>query len=177
VDVNGVAAAKTDTASPPTAPSVDDARSAALAYLALSERVVSMDVEAAVAAQREAASAAAAPGLVAELRQRLGALAAAFPAGGVRYRVGALAVRETTANPGTARVEIFYVGVLSAPNVAPYEQWRLSRYDLVWERGAWRVSAETSGPGPRPAGPPGPEPATAAGMEATLAGFTSAVAR
>jgi hypothetical protein len=157
-------------------PSIDSARAAALAYLGLSERVVAMDVEAAVAAQREAATTAAEPTLVADLRRCLAALAAAYPAGGLHYRVGALAVRAEPAGPARARVEVFYVGVLSAPGVAPYEQWRLSRYDLVWERGGWKVAAESSGPGPRPAAPVGPEPASAAAMEATLAGFTSAVA-
>ena len=136
-----------------------------------------MDIEAAVTAQREATTTAAGPTLVAELRQRLGALATAFPTGGVRYRVGPLAVRaETAGNGARARVEIWYVGVLSAPNVAPYEQWRLSRYDLLWERGAWRVAAESAGPGPRPAAPPGPEPATTGALETALASFTSAVA-
>ena len=128
-----------------TAPSAESARIAALAYLGLSERVVGMDVEAAAAAQRDAATAAAAPRLVAELRQRLGALSAAFPAGGLRYRVGALAVRAELTGAERARVEVWYVGVLSAPNVAPYEQWRLSRYDLAWDRGGWRVAAESTG--------------------------------
>ena len=159
------------------APTIESARAAALAYLGLSERVVAMDVEAAVAAQREAATSAAAPGLVAELRQRLAALAAAYPGGGLRYRVGALAVRATLAGAAQARVEVWYVGVLSAPGVAPYEQWRLSRYDLAWERGGWRVAAESTGPGPRPAAPVGPEPVTATALESTLAGFTSAVER
>ncbi len=173
---DAAAPAPTDAAVPPPAPSIDSARAAALAYLALSERVVAMDVEAAVEAQRQAATSAAAPGLVSELRQRLAALAAAYPGGRLRYRVGALAVRATLAGPARATVEVWYVGVLSAPNIAPYEQWRLSRYDLAWERGGWRVAAESTGPGPRPAAPVGPEPATASALESTLAGFTSAVA-
>jgi hypothetical protein len=153
---------------------LDGARSAALAYLALSERVVDMDIEAAVAAQREAATATAAPGLVADLRQRLGALRSAFPGGGLHYRVGALAVRVVPGGGGQAQVEVWYVGVLSAPGVAPYEQWHLSRYDLAWERGGWRVAAETTGPGPRPAAPLSPEPTTEATLETVLGGFTSA---
>lgn len=155
-------------------PDLDGARSAALAYLALSERVVDMDIEAAVAAQREAATASAAPGLTADLRQRLGALRAAFPGGGLHYRVGALAVRAVPGGGGQAQVEVWYVGVLSGPGVAPYEQWHLSRYDLAWERGGWRVAAETTGPGPRPAAPLSPEPTAAATLETVLGGFTSA---
>jgi hypothetical protein len=175
VTVEATAPAPTDTVAAP-APSIESARAAALAYLALSEQVVAMNTEAAVAAQRDAATSAAAPGLVSELRQRLAALAAAYPGGGVAYRVGALAVRAEPAGAARARVEVFYVGVLSAPNIAPYEQWRLSRYDLAWERGGWRVAAESTGPGPRPAAPVGPEPLTAGTLESTLAGFTSAIA-
>lgn len=157
-------------------PSAAGARAAALAYLALSERVVAIDIEAAVAAQRDAATTAAAPRLVAELRQRLGALASAFPGGGLRYRVGPLAVRTELAGAERARVEVWYVGVLAAPGVAPYEQWRLSRYDLAWERGGWRVAGESTGPGPRPAAPIGPEPASTSALEAALAGFESVLA-
>lgn len=171
-----VAAPAPADAAPSSSPSIESARAAALAYLALSERVVAGDVEAAAAAQREAATSAAAPALVSGLRQRLAALAAAYPGGGLHYRVGALAVRATLAGPAKARVEVWYVGVLSAPGVAPYEQWRLSRYDLAWERGGWKVAAESGGPGPRPAAPVGPEPVTAAALEAALAGFTSVVA-
>jgi hypothetical protein len=165
----GPVAAAAPAAAPSVAatPSAAGARAAALAYLALSERVVGLDVE---------ATAAAAPRLVAELRQRLGALVTAFPGGGLRYRVGPLAVRTELAGAERARVEVWYVGVLAAPGVAPYEQWRLSRYDLAWERGGWRVAAESTGPGPRPAAPVGPEPATTPALEAALAGFDSALA-
>jgi hypothetical protein len=174
----GTVAAAAPAADPSVAatPSAAGARAAALAYLALSERVVGIDVEAAVAAQRDAATATAAPRLVAELRQRLGALTSAFPGGGLRYRVGPLAVRTELAGAERARVEVWYVGVLAAPGVAPYEQWRLSRYVLSWERGGWRVAAESTGPGPRPAAPVGPEPASTPALEAALAGFDSALA-
>jgi hypothetical protein len=158
----------------PVTPTLTGARAAALAYLALSEQVVGMDVDTAVAAQRDAASNAAAPGLVADLRQRLAALHAAYPAS-VRYRVGPLAVQAVATGRERARVEIWYVGVLSAPGTTPFEQWHTSHYDLVWERGAWRVAAESADPGPRPASPLDPQPASSAALEAALAGFGSAV--
>lgn len=149
------------------------ARAAALRYLALSEIVLNMSEEAAVDAQRDAASTAAAEGLVADLRRKLASVRQAFPAGPVWYRVGPLTARVVGAGPDQARAEIWHVGVVSPPNVAPYEEWRMARYDLVWERGGWRVTAESSGPGPRPTAPTRPEPVSADALEAALTGFTS----
>lgn len=173
-----VTTAPPTTTPPTTAPASDlaGARAAALRYLALSERVVGMGDEEAAALQRDASTAAAAPALVADLSRRLAALRAAYPGAALRYRVGALAVRSSTTGPGRARVEVWWVGVLDTPGAAPFADWRTSRYDLAWERGAWRVAAESSVPGPRPASAPAAPPDSSVALEAALAGFTSATA-
>ncbi|MDQ3573758.1 MAG: hypothetical protein M3404_02380 [Actinomycetota bacterium] len=144
------------------------ARTAALRYLALAEAVVRMDEAEAVAAQREAATAAAADALASELSDKLARLRNAYSNGAVAYRLGPLAARASMLSPDRARVEIWYVGVVAPEASSTYEEWRMARYDLAWERGAWRVAGESSGPGPRP----GPESSSEV-LGRTLAGFSS----
>ena len=160
---------------PPASASEDrtvaGARTAALRYLALAEAVVGMAEDQAVAAQRDAATAATADALVAELRDKLARLRQGFPVGALSYRVGPLAARASMRAPNEGRVEIWYVGVVIPEGAPSWEEWRLARYDLAFERHAWRVAAEASGPGPRP----GPQ-TTPDTMEAALTGFTSVLA-
>lgn len=175
VPTASVAAAEGRAPGPESAHTLAGARTAGLHYLALSESVLAMSDAAAADAQREAASSGSADRLVGELTAKLAALHKAYPAG-VAYRVGPIATRVAGVGTDAARAEIYYVGIVSPAGVAPYEEWRLARYDLVWERGAWRVAAESSGPGPRPAAPVQPEPASAAMMTAALDGFASVAA-
>ena len=155
---------------------LDGARAAGLRYLALAEQVTEMREDVAEAVQRDAASSGAADSLVADLRRRLADLRQAYPAGPVHYRVGPVAARVVATGAGRALVDIYYVGIVSPPAVAPYEEWRTAHYDLVWERGRWRVAAESSTPGPRPTVAVRVEPVSSEGLEAALAGFTSVAA-
>ena len=140
------------------------ARAAALGYLRLSEAVVSMDRDQALAAQRQAATAAAGEHLAAELAAKLDRLRAAFGDTALSYRVAPLATRASSTGAESARVEIWYVGVVAPEGGASWDEWRLARYDLAFEAGAWRVEGEASDPGPRPG---------AMDLGAALAGFIS----
>lgn len=153
----------------------DGARRAALRYLGLAEAVVTMDEAAAEQAQRAAATDGAADGLVVKLRQDLAILHRSFPVGPVRYRVAPLATRVTGDGVDRVVAEVLYVGVLTAPALPSFEEWRVSRYELVWERDGWRVASEQSKPTPRPIAAVGNPPAGPGALEATLEGFSSVV--
>jgi hypothetical protein len=144
---------------------------AAVAYLRLSEQVVAMDDAAAADAQRAAATSSAADGLVTTTLAKLAALRQAFPGGPVVLRVAPLAIRARLDGSNGAITEIWHVDVVSPLGGTAYEQWRTSRYELAWERDAWRVAAETAVDGPRPLSAALPPPAAAAALEAALAGF------
>ena len=55
---------------------------------------------------------------------------------------------------------------------APQAGWTTSTFDLVWERGDWKVWAESIAPGPAPALNGGVAPATSVELDAKLDGFT-----
>lgn len=149
------------------------AEASALRYLHLPALVLTMSEEEAVAVQREAASSAVADTLVEYLRQDLADLRSAFPSEGLRYRIAPLAVRSSASGPGRAEVEVWFVGVVTSPDFMPYEEWSTALYDLVWERDAWRMEAESVTPGPRPAPPAWPGPSTSEELESSLNGFVS----
>lgn len=162
------------TAAPPAAAppgcqaqGLSGARAAALGYLRLSEAVVSMDEGQALAAQRQAATAGAGERLAADLAAKLSRLRAALGDTPVSYRVAPLAARASPTAPELARVEVWYVGVVAPAGGASWDEWRLARYDLAFEAGAWRVAGEASEPGPRPG---------AQDLGTALSGFTSVAA-
>ncbi len=132
--------------------------------------MVAMDPAAALAAQRSLASSAAGDELVADLAAKLARLHRAFPPGSLTYRVAPLAVRTMEESPDAVRADVWYAGVVSGPDLAPYEEWVTESYRLVWERHDWRVAAQASVPGPRP--DPGRQTPDAPGeLVARLAGF------
>jgi len=172
--VDGAAGPPTDPGPPAGAgDAITDQRTArgagqaALDYLRLSERAVGLDDGAAAALQREAAASSAADRLVSKLLADLGALRRAYPDGPVTYRVAPLGVRVRPAVGGHV-AEVWYVGVLVPHTGSAYEEWRTARYELVWERNAWRVAGEDGEPGPRPAAPAQPAPAPGPALAAVL---------
>ena len=148
------------------------AEAAGVAFLRLDQALVAMEDEAAAAAKRVIASAATADALAADVVARLGTLRKGYPGGSTLYRVGVLASRLSPLNADRVRVEIWHVGVVSPPGAVPYQDWSTQRYELVWERGDWRVAGEASTPGPRPLSLPRAEPSGPGQLEAALAGFT-----
>ncbi len=92
--------------------------------------------------------------------------------GPTRYLQAVLATRLDTFAPDRAAVSVWSVGVLSRMGVAaPQAGWSTSVFDLVWERGDWKVAAETITAGPAPALNDGTAPATSEDLAAALDGF------
>ena len=166
-----VAVATTTSTAPATGRTLDGAKAAAIAYLRLAEAIVSLDDAEAARLQREASSSTAADGLVAELRRRLDALRRSFPEGTPAFRVAPLAVRAAWRDADRVETEIWYVGVVIPRQSVAYEEWRTSRYQFIWQRGAWRIEAESSEPGPRPSSQAQPVPVSGPALAALLAKF------
>ena len=146
------------------------ATAAAVSFTRLNQALVQMDEAAVVAAWLAISAAASAEALVADVRTRLGQIRRTWPAGTLTYRVAPLAARAVEEGPDHATVDVWYVGVVAGRNLPTYEEWVTDTYDLVWERGDWRVAAFTDAPGPRPE-PGAQEPASAPEIEGFLAGF------
>jgi hypothetical protein len=149
------------------------AKAAGVSFARLNESLVQMSEAAAGAAWRAMAAHSATEDLVADVVARLARVRRRWAPGELTYRVAPLAVRVTQAAPAAMRVEVWYVGVVAGANLASYEEWVTETYELVWERGDWRVLAFSEVPGPRPR-PGAQEPTTAAEIEARLAGFEAA---
>jgi hypothetical protein len=93
--------------------------------------------------------------------------------GRLTWDVSVLATRVDAYSAERARVSIWRVGVLSLTGlIAPIAEWTTVDDELVWERGDWKVWAETQVPGPTPAGHPDARPSTPGQLQAALAGFT-----
>ena len=92
----------------------------------------------------------------------------------IEYHQAILATRVDAYTPERTRVSVWNVGVLSREGVAspPQAGWTISTFDLVWERGDWKVWAETIVPGPAPITNNAAMPATSAQLRERLAGFT-----
>jgi hypothetical protein len=84
-----------------------------------------------------------------------------------------LAWRLDAYTPDRSRVSVWRVGVLSVAGLtAPLAEWTTVVYELVWERGDWRIWSETQTPGPTPRGHPSESPSTPDQLRTALAGFT-----
>jgi hypothetical protein len=93
--------------------------------------------------------------------------------GHLTWDVSVLATRVDAYNAQRARVSIWRVGVLSVTGlIAPLAEWTTVDDELVWERGDWKVWAETQTPGPTPAGQPDARPSTPTQLHTALAGYT-----
>jgi len=63
------------------------------------------------------------------------------------------------------------VAVIEPPDRPAYEDWRVMRYQLIWERDDWHEAAEHDDTGPRPAVLAANQPTPPAEWSAALAGF------
>lgn len=147
------------------------AEAAAITYLRLDQVLVAMTDEQAAATKRVVVSEAASDDLVSDLIAKLDALRRGYPGGITLFRIGVVATRVIPGGADRVRVEVWHVGVVSAPGAVPYEQWSTQRYELVWERDDWRIAGEASTPGPRPFVLPADDPTGPGQLEAVLAGF------
>ena len=102
-----------------------------------------------------------------ELRDQLSA-----GRGPTRYRQSVLATRVDSTSALEATVSLWWIGVLSRDGAAlPQAQWSTSRITLVLENGGWRVSEQSTDPGPTPDHSADTEPLSNTEMERRLDGF------
>ena len=147
------------------------ATAAALGFLSMGPAAVNMDEAAAIAAQRQMATSGAAEAMTVDLRSRLAAMHDGFGPGPIGYRVAPLAVRTDQADADHVDVAVWYVAVVEPRAGSAYADWRIVRYQLVWERSDWREAAEHDEPGPRPIPMTVTEPTPPAAWAAQLEGF------
>ena len=85
----------------------------------------------------------------AQTRAKLGADTAPRPV--IVLRSVPVGYRIEQFSTGKATVAVWYVGIVgSGATVQPQQSWRTQIVSLVWEDGAWKVSAFESSPGPTP---------------------------
>jgi hypothetical protein len=153
----------------------DGAVVAAASYVTTGQALLDMDPLAAEDAIRQMATTATADQQASDMLAKLRAArdALADGTGRIVYRQAAIAWRVESFNAERASVAIWNVGVLTRAGVAPPQAgWATSRFELVWERGDWKVDRETITPGPAPILDNSAAPATAAQLTASLDGFT-----
>ncbi len=146
------------------------AKAAAVGFAESYGTIVALDDAGAEAARRAMVADRAADELVAHTRTKLAALRKVWPVGAITYQVAPLSARVNMDGPDAANADVWYVGVISGVRLATYEEWVTQSYRLVWERGDWRMAAESDTPGPRPDVGQTPR-ATQAELVSRLAGF------
>lgn len=148
---------------------------AAAAFVTTGQALLDMDPLAAEEAVRSMAASATADTQVEETLAGLAAVRGTLApgTGPIVFRQSPISWRVDGFTPVRARVAIWGVGVLSREGIAPPQAgWTTSTFDLVWERGDWRIWAETVTPGPAPLLDDSAAPATSGQLAAALRGFT-----
>ena len=153
----------------------DGARTAAIRYVLAGQRLLEMEPTRVADAVRSMAAAGSADAQVTEAGQQLGALRTTLASGtgATHYLQAALASRVDAFTTERARVSVWSVGVLSRTGIArPQAGWSISTFELVWERGDWRIWSEMITPGPAPALNASATAASAEQLDQALTGFT-----
>ncbi len=147
---------------------------AAARFVRAGQRVFDLAPDARDAALRTLAARAAADGYVAQQARQLAELdgIAARGQGPLTWHVGVLATRVDAITRHRARIEIWRLGTLSIDGLtAPIAEFATVSYELVWERGAWRIWSETQTPGPSPMPHPEAIPSSPTEWRTRLEGF------
>jgi hypothetical protein len=137
------------------------------------ERQVTMPVDKAVAMERALASRHGADALAARVARDLNALGKAGDRTTMTYWVAPLAMRVTNHTAEAATVAVWQVGALEIAGVRATQHWVTVTYDVVWERGGWRLDAERSSDGPQPQTLAGTAPDSPGVFGVLLDGFES----
>lgn len=148
---------------------------AAAAFVTTGQALLDTDPLAAEEAVRRMAASATADAQVKDVLSRLAAVRETLApgTGPIVYRQSPISWRVDGYTPDRARVAVWSVGILSREGIAPPQAgWTTSTFDLVWERGGWRIWAETLTPGPAPLLDGSATPATSSQLAAALRGFT-----
>jgi hypothetical protein len=154
--------------------SPEGARAAASAYVTTGQLMLDLAPTEAADAVREMAARASANRQADDLITRLSALRErlAKGSGPVQYWQAVLGTRVDAIERSRARVAVWSVGVLSRRDVAPPQAgWTTSDFELVWERGDWKVWSEDIATGPTPMLSEGAPPATDDEFATAVRGF------
>jgi hypothetical protein len=154
--------------------SKEGASAAAANYVLTGTRLLELAPTRASEAVRSMAATGSADAQVADAERQLHELRAklADGAGSTHYLQAVLATRVDAFTADRSRVSVWSVGVLSRAKVAePQAGWTISTFDLVWERGDWKIWSESVTAGPAPA-LNATAPATAQQFDQALLGFT-----
>ncbi len=147
---------------------------AATTYVREGQRLFDLPSPQRDAALRSIAASAAADGVLGEQARQLNELGgiAQRGQGPLTWMVTVLATRLDAYTPARARVSLWRVGILSVSGLmAPLAEWTTVDYELVWERGDWRLWSETQVPGPSPIADPNQTPTTPNQWRTALSGF------
>ena len=153
----------------------EGATAAAAAFVATGQALIDMDPLAGEEAVRQMAAEATADRLVSQVLEDLARLREVLRSGTgpVTVHQAAVASRLEKFGEGRARVAVWNVTVLTREGIAvPQAAWKISTFDLIWERGDWRISDELIVPGPAPVLDDSTAPATSRQLAAALEGFT-----
>lgn len=151
------------------------ARAAAVSYVMTGQTLIDMPPTRVTDAVQMMAAAASAYRQVDDANEELGQLrdVLAEGSGPIRYLQSVLATRIDAFSRNRARVSVWSVGVLSRFGAAqPQAGWTTSTFELVWERGDWKVWSENIAPGPTPSLNAGAAPASSRELDRALNGFT-----
>lgn len=155
--------------------SKDGARAAAVAYVRTGQVLIDLPPDELDQAVRAISAVGSANEQVSIVEHQLDQVRAVLApgTGPTRYVQAALATRVDAFAPDRAHVSVWNVGILSRNGVAdPQAGWYTSEFDLVWERGDWKLWSETTDPGPAPGLNSGMSRATSQELDAALDGFT-----
>lgn len=153
----------------------EGAVAAAVSYVQTGQAFLDMDSSGVQRAVKTMAASGAAEAQLSDTSTKLAATREALAGSNapIEYHQAILAVRVDAFTPERTRVAVWNMGVLSREGAAPPQAgWAISTFDLVWERGDWKVWAESIVPGPAPITNNAVTPATSAELRARLAGFT-----
>lgn len=160
-------------AQPPAGPSADrteaGARTAAVAYLEMTEDAVSMAPSEAAAIQRSIATSEFAEEFSADTEQRMVELQATVP-GGIVLRIAPIEVR-SSASGDDWLVSVWYAQAITIVGETVVDDWRTADYRLRWVDDAWKIAEFSSDRGPMPGRGSQPPSASAIDFESQLSGY------
>jgi hypothetical protein len=156
VTVASSSATPTTPAAPAAQPTRASAVAAAATYVSELDGAMLLDPTRLRRTLDRIASTQARPGLIAAYEQattqataRLGLGTVPTPV--VILRAAPVGYRVESYDSGSATVLIWRVGIVgSGATVDPQQSWATETVKLVWQRGAWKVAAFSSTPGPTP---------------------------
>ncbi len=146
------------------------ARSAAVAFLEVTEEAVALSPVEAADLQRTMATAGFGAEFAADTEQRMTELVQAVP-GGITLRVAPIEARSIAAGEDWL-VSIWYVQAITIADESVVDDWRTASYRMRWEDDTWKIASFESKRGPMPGRGTQPPSDTPTRFEALLSGYS-----